>query len=145
MSEQNKAAEPVSASPLTPPRHGHTALGALADELALPERVKKLARGFASEWLRPNDPDSATPAMVDTLQTAMMAFFACASRLKIDVAASHADLTALVEKAEDFIVKAEKYRIHSEQWPGFSIDITGDMIEAREQLRAALRAAKEGK
>jgi hypothetical protein len=49
-----------------------------------PERVKILARGFAAEWLRPDDPDAATPALLDTLQTAMLAFFACASRFKLD-------------------------------------------------------------
>lgn len=52
-----------------------------------PERVKRLARGFAAEWLRPDDPDSATSALLDTLQTAMLAFFACASRLTLDSAA----------------------------------------------------------
>ncbi len=47
-----------------------------------PDRVKRLARSFAQEWLRPNDPEHATPTMVDTLQVAMLAFFACASQLK---------------------------------------------------------------
>lgn len=47
---------------------------------ASPERVKALARSFAAEWLRPSDPEHATPAVVDTLQTAMLAFFAVARR-----------------------------------------------------------------
>ena len=54
-----------------------------SQEADIPARVKRLARGFAQEWLRPSDPDGATPALVDTLQTAMLAFFACASRFKM--------------------------------------------------------------
>ena len=45
--------------------------------MAYPTREQKLARSFAQEWLRPNDPDAATPALVDTLSTAMLAFLAC--------------------------------------------------------------------
>ncbi len=54
----------------------------LREGLPRPERVKRLARSFAQEWLRPNDPEHATAAMVDTLQTAMLAFYACASQLR---------------------------------------------------------------
>ena len=43
------------------------------------ELVQKMARSFASEWLRPNDPDAATPTLVDTLSTTMMAFYAATS------------------------------------------------------------------
>lgn len=43
-----------------------------------PERVRRLARGFAAEWLRPDNPDHATDALVTTLTTAMMAFYAAA-------------------------------------------------------------------
>jgi hypothetical protein len=42
------------------------------------ERVKKLARNFAQDWLRPSDPDHAEPVLVDTLANTMQAFYACA-------------------------------------------------------------------
>ena len=45
-----------------------------------PERTKKVARSFAQEWLRPNDPDHATPVLVDTLSTVMLAFVAVVVR-----------------------------------------------------------------
>lgn len=51
-----------------------------------PQRVKKLARNFAAEWVRPSDPDHASPVLLDTLETMMLAFFACASQLKPEVA-----------------------------------------------------------
>lgn len=88
---------------------GSTASSIEPSPSLLPERVKKLARGFAAEWLRPNDPDSATPVLLDTLETAMLAFFACASRFKLDPPQakygctqcqndfSHAPLTRTVE------------------------------------------------
>lgn len=44
----------------------------------LAETRKRMARSFAAEWLRPDAPDQATTALVDTLSTAMLSFYACA-------------------------------------------------------------------
>lgn len=43
-----------------------------------PERVRRLAEGFAQNWLLPNDPDAADAGMVRTLATTMTAFYAAA-------------------------------------------------------------------
>ncbi len=63
----------------------------MIDELA--ERRKRLARNFAAEWLRPSDPDHADPALLDTLQITMVAFFACASGLKVSAGSAQAPET----------------------------------------------------
>jgi len=39
-----------------------------------------MARNFASEWLRPDAPDHADTALLDTLSTAMVAFYAVTSQ-----------------------------------------------------------------
>lgn len=52
----------------------------LSSPTANPERVRALARNFAADWLRPLDPDHATPVLVDTLMTTLLAFFAAAHR-----------------------------------------------------------------
>lgn len=41
-------------------------------------KAQRLARSFASEWLRPDAPEQATPALVDTLSTVLLAYGACA-------------------------------------------------------------------
>lgn len=43
-----------------------------------PERVRRLARSFAQEWQRPDNPEAATEILTVTLTTAMTAFYAAA-------------------------------------------------------------------
>lgn len=40
--------------------------------------IGRLARSFAAEWCRPDAPEHATPSLVDTLSTSMLAFHAVA-------------------------------------------------------------------
>ncbi len=70
---------------------------------ALSERRKRLARNFAAEWLRPSDPDHADPALLDTLQTTMVAFYACASRLKLSAGSAQAPETPRGEVLRDAV------------------------------------------
>jgi hypothetical protein len=45
-----------------------------------PHLVQSLARGFASEWLRPDAPEAADDNLVTKLTTVMVAFYACTSQ-----------------------------------------------------------------
>lgn len=52
---------------------------AASDPLPTADLIRRLARNFAAEWLRPSDPDSAEPSLLDTLSTMMAAFYAATS------------------------------------------------------------------
>jgi hypothetical protein len=112
------------------------------------DRVKRLARSFAAEWCRPDDPEQATEALVRTLQTAMLAFHAAARGVEErQIVAALGAAPQGSWPANDirrvFVDGAKWWQFHAHGATAFPSEVDEMEAEATRRFGAALPAAPE--